>query len=175
LAIFLLLVAGCALGTAGPALADDTVQSTTPADGSTVPGPVTEVQINFAQLMSNEATKIVVTGADGTSFSTGPVTSQLDGTIVQSVKPLPPGAYKVSWTTGESLDESVGTEDLIHGEFGFTVAGASSQPAASGAGSGSGVNTWAIVGGIAGLVVVGLGIVVVARRRSRTGAPSAGA
>jgi methionine-rich copper-binding protein CopC len=171
----LLLVAGCALGTPAPALADDTVQSTTPADGSTVPGPVTEVQINFAQLMSSEATKVVVSGADGTSYSTGPVTSQLDGTIVQSVKPLQPGAYQVSWTTGESLDESVGTEDLIHGEFRFTVAGAaSSQPAASGSGSGSGIGKWAVIGGIAGSVVVGLAIFAVARRRSRTGARSTG-
>jgi methionine-rich copper-binding protein CopC len=167
LTIFLLLVAGCALGTAAPALADATVLESSPAAGASVLADIAQVSISFEQVVTTEASSVVVRGADGTDYSQGPAWVELDHNVWQDVRRLPPGAYRVSWATG------VITSDLTRGEFTFTVSSASVVATAPDVKAAStpgyqpgGTNEWIAIW-LIGLVPVALVVWRVVKRQKR--------
>jgi copper resistance protein C len=81
---------------AAPAAAHNTLTGSTPADDSTVTGPVTEVVLDFDQAVQTEFAQVAVLGADQTPYGSGePVV--VGRTVTQAVESLPDGRYDVSY------------------------------------------------------------------------------
>ncbi|WP_238005823.1 copper resistance protein CopC [Dactylosporangium sp. AC04546] len=173
---------------AQPAWAHAKLVKTDPADGATVGAPLAAVTFTFNEMVKQQFSTVVVTGADGVSYSDGAPKS-VDKTLTQPVKPLPNGAVRVAWRT-VSVDGHP-----IEGQFTFTNAAAaptsaapsSPPPSATTApagtvssaaptlaadpasdDSGSGGVVWLVLGGVA-VVLVLVGGVVWWRRRSVAG------
>jgi hypothetical protein len=70
-----------------------------PAAGSTVAQPPTEVSLWFTEALETKFSTIEVRDAQGRSVQAGPATLARDNTAQLRVplKPLPPGTYKVIW------------------------------------------------------------------------------
>ncbi|GAA2326085.1 copper resistance CopC family protein [Dactylosporangium salmoneum] len=167
---------------APPAFAHSTLLKTDPADGATVSAPPAAITLTFNENIKQQFSTIVVTGADGASYSDG-APHAVDKTLTQAVKPLPTGAVKVAWRTVSADGHP------IEGRFAFTNA-ASAPPAAAGAmtaaapteapsspqptavaepagDGGSSGWLWAVAGGVA-VVLLAAGALLW-RRRSGTG------
>jgi methionine-rich copper-binding protein CopC len=117
------------LAPARPAWAHAQLLKTDPANGATVAGPLTAVTLTFNELVKQQFSTIVVTGADGVSYSDGTPRS-VDKALTQPVKPLPGGAVRVAWRTVSADGHPV------EGQFTFTNAATpatteSAAPAAS--------------------------------------------
>ncbi len=108
-----LLTAGLLALGAGPAAAHNTLISTDPADGSTVPTAPDAVTLTFNEPAIALGTQIQVTGPDGSELAAGE--PQLADTSV--VQPLvddrPAGAYQVVWRVTSADGHP------IEGEFSF--------------------------------------------------------
>ncbi|WP_432993791.1 copper resistance CopC family protein [Dactylosporangium sp. CA-233914] len=182
-------VALIALLPAAPAWAHSKLIKTDPADGATVTTTLAAVTFTFNENVKQQFSTIVVTGADGVSYSDG-APHAVDKTLTQAVKPLPPGPVKVSWRT-------VSTDGHpIEGQFAFTNAAAAPSTAASSAAPAAAAGTsppaaappgtattaaadpaagdggssgllWAVAGGV--VLVLLAGSAVVWRRRSGPG------
>jgi methionine-rich copper-binding protein CopC len=160
-----LLFAGPA---ATPASADTELLQSVPAADSTVAGPVSEITISFTQPIRADLSRVVVTGTDGTTYGEGTLRLVLDINVEQKVRPLPPGAYRVSWTA------ATGPTNVARGEFRFTVASSTDQqPAAEATTTTSastyepgGTGEWGVLGAIA-LVPLILFAVTLRRRYKR--------
>ncbi|WP_327000223.1 copper resistance protein CopC [Dactylosporangium sp. NBC_01737] len=100
---------------AQPAWAHAKLVKSDPAGGATVSAPLTAVTFTFNEMVKQQFSTVVVTGADGASYSDGTPKS-VDKTLTQPVKPLPGGAIKVVWRT-VSVDGHP-----IEGQFTFTNA-----------------------------------------------------
>lgn len=109
---------------AAPAWAHAKLVSTDPATGATVAAPVATITLTFNEPVKQQFTTVVVTGADGASYSDGPARS-VDKQVLQTVKPLPSGAIRVTWKT-VSPDG-----DPIQGTFSFTNAAPAPTSAAA--------------------------------------------
>ncbi|WP_432838614.1 copper resistance CopC family protein [Dactylosporangium sp. CA-092794] len=168
---------------AAPAWAHATLLKTDPADGATVTAAPAAVTFTFNQNVKQQFSTIVVTGADGRSYSDGTPHS-VDTTLTQAVKPLPPGEVQVAWRTVSADGHP------IEGRFAFTNAAPAPSAAASTAAAvagparatsvaaatavagpaagddGSTELLWAVAGGV---VVVLLAGGMVLWRRSRPG------
>lgn len=96
LAVLLLAVAGL-LGVAAPAFAHTRLQSTDPADGTSLAAGPQRVVLTFNESLPAEFSAITVIGPDGTAYQTGPVTA--DGTTISTaVSPLgPAGRYEIGY------------------------------------------------------------------------------
>lgn len=103
------------LTTAQPAWAHARLLSTDPADGATVTTLVPAVTFTFSAPMREQFSTVVVTGADGTAYAEGKPRA-VDATLVQAVRPLPPGPVRVAWRA-VSADG-----DPVEGQFTFTNA-----------------------------------------------------
>jgi methionine-rich copper-binding protein CopC len=70
-----------------------------PAPGSTVSEAPKEVAIWFTEALEAKFSTIEVRDAKGTAMQAGPATAAPDNTaeLRVSVRPLPPGTYKVIW------------------------------------------------------------------------------
>ncbi len=116
-----LLAAGLALflATAGPraALAHAFPDHATPAVGGTVAQSPTAVKIWFTQKLEPSFSGMEVLDAKGTRVDNGDakVDAQDSSLLQVSLKPLPPGTYKVVWRV-----VSVDTH-ATNGDFTFTV------------------------------------------------------
>jgi len=109
---------------AAPAWAHAKLVSTDPAANATVATAVTTITLTFNEPVKQQFTTVVVTGADGVSYSDGSARS-VDKQVLQAVKPLPSGAVKVTW-------KSVSPDgDPIQGSFAFTNAAAPPTSAAA--------------------------------------------
>ncbi|GAA0727301.1 copper resistance protein CopC [Dactylosporangium roseum] len=169
------------LAPAQPASAHARLVNSDPANGATVTTPLTAVTFTFNEMVKQQFSTVVVTGADGVSYSDGTPKS-VDKTLTQAVKPLPSGAVKVAWRTVS------GDGHPIEGQFTFTNAApaptgavpATSAPAAvassaqavvadqaSGEAGSNGL-LWAVLGGVA-VVLALAGGAVWWRRRSTSG------
>jgi LPXTG-motif cell wall-anchored protein len=84
-----------------------------PAGGVTVSAPLTAVTLTFSEMVKQQFSTVVVTGADGVSYSDGTPRS-VDKTLTQQVKPLPAGTVRVAWRTAS------GDGHPIEGQFTFT-------------------------------------------------------
>ncbi|MET7421224.1 copper resistance CopC family protein [Dactylosporangium sp. NPDC005555] len=168
--------------TPAPAWAHTTLVKTDPAKGATVTAPLTAVTLTFTEMVKQQFSTIVVTGADGVSYSDG-MPKSVDKTLSQPVKALPPGLVTVVWRT------AAGDGHPLEGQFTFTNAApapppspsaspspspspaassaaaptAAADPVSDGSGSGAGL-WWAALGGLAVLLVLG-GVVLRTRRR----------
>jgi methionine-rich copper-binding protein CopC len=100
---------------ATPAWAHAKLLRTSPAEAAQVADPVTAVTLTFNEMVRQRSTTVAVTGADGTSYSDG-AARVVDHDVIQAVRPLPAGTYRVVWKT-VSADG-----DPTQGQFGFTMA-----------------------------------------------------
>lgn len=119
LAVLLLLLAGLLL-TAVRADAHNALQSTDPADGSTVATPPTHVTLTFDQPAQALGTEIVVLGPDGSTVSTG-TPELVDSTVAQALATdLPAGAYTVQWRVTSADGHPLSGELTFTAEAGTT-------------------------------------------------------
>ncbi|MCU6480564.1 copper resistance protein CopC [Arthrobacter sp. A2-55] len=162
------------LGGSGAAQAHDSLEATSPADGSSVATAPHVVTLTMSNTPAAIGAEVKVLDASGTNWSEGAV-SVLDNVATQAVKPgAPAGKYTVQWRLVSSDSHPV------EGQFTFTakaaaagsaaVAGpaesiqAPSAAAAQAAPDGGGV-PWSVFGLMGVLVVVVVAMVVVARKR----------
>ncbi|NUR82591.1 MAG: copper resistance protein CopC [Nonomuraea sp.] len=122
-ALTAILAALFVLGTATPALAHDSLKSSSPAKGATVEA-LDEVTLEFSARVRMPF--VIVRGAGDAAFHEGK--PEADGAVVrQAVKgPLPDGAYTIAYRVVSSDGHP------IEGEIPFTVKGAKTpSPSAS--------------------------------------------
>ena len=111
----ILAAAGFALS-AGPAAAHAFLKTATPAVGSTVRSPPTQVVIDFTEGVEPSFSTITVQDASGAPVQTGDAHLQGGDThLVVGLKPLQAGTYKVIWHA-----TAVDTHKT-EGSFTFTV------------------------------------------------------
>ena len=81
------------------ALAHARLDHASPAVGSTVTQPPTEVSLWFTEALEAKFSTIEVRDAQGRSMRAGPATVARENTaqLRLQLKPLPPGTYKVIW------------------------------------------------------------------------------
>lgn len=166
---------------AQPAWAHAKLVKTDPASGATVAAPLTAVTFTFNEMVKQQFSTVVVTGADGVSYSDGTPKS-VDKTLTQPVKPLPAGAVRVVWRTVS------GDGHPLEGQFTFTnaapaptsaapssAAPSSAAPASSDAATlavdptrnvddGDGGLLWVILGAVAVVLILAGGAVWWRRR-----------
>ncbi|MGI5240716.1 copper resistance CopC family protein [Dactylosporangium sp. CA-139066] len=109
---------------AQPAFAHSQLVKTDPAANATVSTPVTAVTLTFNEMVKQQFSTVVVTGADGVSYSEGTPRS-VDRNLTQAVKALPTGKVMVAWRVVSADGHPV------EGQFAFMYA----VPAPSGAAS----------------------------------------
>ncbi len=110
------LAAGCAL-LASPAFAHAFLKTASPAVGSTVSQPPSQVLINFTEAVEPRFSTITVQTAQGAQVQTGkPHLVGGDAHLAVALKPLQPGTYTVIWHA--TATDTHKTE----GKFTFTVA-----------------------------------------------------
>jgi copper resistance protein C len=82
---------------AAPASAHARLESSIPADGSSVASAPDTVSLTFSDDVQAEFASITLVGPDGTNYQTGDL-SATGGTVTTSVKPLgPAGAYTIGY------------------------------------------------------------------------------
>jgi methionine-rich copper-binding protein CopC len=105
-----------------PAWAHARLLATSPANGAQVTGPVTEVTLTFNEMVRQRSTTVAVVGADGTSYGDG-AARVVDHNVIQAVRALPAGTYRVAWQTVSADGDPEGDQ------FGFTIVGPPSPAA----------------------------------------------
>jgi methionine-rich copper-binding protein CopC len=146
----------------GPAAAHAKLESITPADGSTMAAPPTEVVLTFNEPVGSTGAQVVVRSPSGTDVSTGEL-KVVDNTVTQPVGAMiEAGKYRVD----ARITSADGHPITVSASFTVTHAGhAPVQPTSSGTPDEGGANVVAIVGAfLVMLVVVALAIVIVRRR-----------
>lgn len=119
----LLVLAAAVLGLAGPAAAHDAAESSSPAQGASVPAPPEQVSVTFNNTPLGIGASFSVKDASGTEWADGQV-QIVDNVASQKLRPgAPAGAYTVSWRVVSSDSHP------IEGTFGFTAAGAAAGSA----------------------------------------------
>lgn len=109
---------GAALLGAGPASAHDSLESTSPAAGATVPAPPGTVSLTLSERPLALGTQIKVNDAAGTNWSDGAV-QIVDNVASQKLKAgAPAGPYTVQWRVASSDGHP------IEGTFTFTASAA---------------------------------------------------
>ncbi|QDG90931.1 copper resistance protein CopC [Pseudarthrobacter sp. NIBRBAC000502770] len=150
-----------------PAQAHDALESSNPANGSTVSAMPAKVELTFDHTPIAINSIVRVEDATGADQADGPV-QIVDNQVSQPVKPgAPQGKYTVVWRVVSSDGHP------IEGTFTFTAGGPNSAPpgapAASAASADPGVPGPLVVAGTVGAVLV-IGLVVaglLVRRRLR--------
>ena len=103
----------------GPALAHDTIESSSPADGATVSAGVVPIELNFAEAVmqtpDGSGTEISVTDSEGNEYADACVDSIEGGMIMDSVDLDKAGEYTVNWRTVSEDGHPV------EGAFSFTL------------------------------------------------------
>jgi len=153
------------LASSAPAQAHDSLESSTPADGSTVSAMPAKIELTFDHTPIAINSIVRVEDATGTDQADGPV-QILDNQVSQPVKPgAPEGKYTVVWRVVSSDGHP------IEGTFTFTAGGPNTAPAAAtpaAAASSRLPGQLVVVGIIAAVLVIGLVVAgVVIRRRLR--------
>ncbi len=149
------------LGTGAPAWAHTQVQRAVPSPGERVSGTVDHVELTFLDPVDPSVT-IEVTGEDGRTVSgLRPVALSPDRrqATVRFDALGAPGAYVVAYRFAGA------DGDVQRQSYQFTYLASSAGPDADTGGG----NTAALVGGVAVVLVLGLGAVVALRRRPRSG------
>ena len=152
---------------AEPAWAHSQLVSMSPADGSTVSTPPTQVLLTFDENIQDIGAAVVVTGPDGTRVDQGPPVI-VDATATEALAPLIlRGHYTVSYrvvsTDGHPMTQTLGF-DLSTGQQAAPPATpASGSPPAATPGS---VRP-AVLGVVAAFAALGLVVTLAVRSRAR--------
>ncbi len=87
--------------TAAAAFAHAKLQTSTPADGTTVIAAPTELRLTYNEPVEVSMSTVKITGAGDTVVATDKVTADpsSDKTLVQPLPRLAPGDYRVQWNT----------------------------------------------------------------------------
>ncbi len=118
-----LVFAAAVLGLAGPAAAHDAAESSSPAQGASVPAPPEQVSVTFSNKPLGIGASFSVKDASGTEWADGQV-QIVDNVASQKLRPGgPAGAYTVSWRVVSSDSHP------IEGTFGFIAAAAAAGTA----------------------------------------------
>lgn len=144
---------------AAAAQAHDVLESTDPADGSTVRTVPTKIGLTFDHTPIAMGSVVRVEDATGADQADGPV-SIVDNHVTQAVKTdAPEGKYKVVWRVVSSDGHP------IEGTFTFAADAASTPgtatPAAAPAPAGAGIQTGLITAGVVAAILI-LALVVAA-------------
>jgi copper resistance protein C len=116
------LLAAALLALAAPAsvLGHAELDTMTPANGSTVTTPPTEIVATFTEALDPAKSSLVVVNGSGAQIATGGAVAPDDTKKMTLALPsLEPGTYQVRWTSTSALDG-----DLDRGTTGFTYASA---------------------------------------------------
>lgn len=113
-----LFVAAGALGLAGPAAAHDAAESSSPADGASLPAPPEQVSVTFNNNPLGIGAAFSIKDAAGTEWADGAVEIVDNVASQKLLAGAPAGAYTVSWRVVSSDSHP------IEGTFGFTAEGA---------------------------------------------------
>ncbi|WP_170323781.1 copper resistance CopC family protein [Cryptosporangium phraense] len=161
LLVIVIAVAGTLLGIS-PARAHSDVTGSTPAASSTVTVAPTEVTLTFTGPIRGQFSTVVVTGPGGARFGTGAARA-VDRTLHQAVRPLVGGEYTVAWRVVS------GDGHPLQGVFRFTadLPGAPAAPPAAAPSEPDDGTGLFLAAAVAGLLVVGIGIVALARTRRK--------
>ncbi|WP_045732790.1 copper resistance protein CopC [Pseudarthrobacter chlorophenolicus] len=125
-------VLAASLGVAGPAAAHDAAESSSPAQGASVPTPPGKVSVTFNNKPLGIGASISVKDAAGAEWADGAV-EIVDNVASQKLRPGgPAGAYTVAWRVVSSDSHP------IEGTFTFTAAAAAEG---TGAATGGAVTT----------------------------------
>jgi methionine-rich copper-binding protein CopC len=92
------------------------LQSWPQADSTVTEGSINEIRLSFAGTVDVDLSSAIVRGSDGTTYNDGDLQVALDINLVQQVRPLPVGQYRVKWIA------ATGAGEPAQGEFRFTVA-----------------------------------------------------
>ena len=118
-----LVLAAAVLGLAGPAAAHDAAESSSPAQGASLPAPPEQVSVAFNNTPLGIGASFSIKDASGTEWADGQVRI-VDNMASQKLRPgAPAGAYTVSWRVVSSDSHP------IEGTFGFTAAAAAAGTA----------------------------------------------
>ncbi|MGZ4610361.1 MAG: copper resistance CopC family protein [Actinomycetes bacterium] len=173
----LLALLGCGVLGASPASAHASLVRASPADGSTVTSAPTEVTLTFDEALGASPAVIVVTDASGRRVSTGAtvvrgsvistaVRITTGGTFTVAFRAVSDDGHPVADRTTFRVAGAVASSPAASAPAGSppatTAAGAAQQ--AGGAGS-SGTHTWLIVGGAAAVLLAGVALLTLGRRR----------
>ncbi|WP_461173757.1 copper resistance protein CopC [Arthrobacter sp. Z1-9] len=110
--------AAAVLGPAGPAAAHDAAESSSPAQGATVPVPPEQVSVTFSNNPLGIGSSFSVKDASGAEWAEGPV-DIVDNVASQKLKAgAPAGQYTVAWRAVSSDSHP------IEGTFTFTASSA---------------------------------------------------
>jgi methionine-rich copper-binding protein CopC len=157
------LVAVAFLVIAGPSVvaAHAELESSSPADGATVPSPFTgPIGMTFSAALA-DGSRADLVGPDGTVLASASVDGPGATMTIELDAPLPAGSYEVKWV---SVAEDT---DLERGTFSFTVTTAASPSGSPAAGDASG-SADVVLPIVVALIVVGAGAVFLLGRRNRT-------
>lgn len=169
------------LGGSTAALAHDSLEATSPADGSTVATAPDKVTLTMSNTPAAIGSQINVVDSTGKNWSDGPV-QVLDNVVTQPMQPgAPAGKFTVQWRLVSS------DTHVIEGDFTFTATAANGgesvigNTAAATAGTAQQLQAtdqpqgaltasldgvpWSVVGLVAVLAVVIVAMIIVARRR----------
>ncbi len=115
---------------AAPALAHTDLDSTTPADGATVEGPVDEVRLTFTLPVTQLGDGVSIEGPDGQIPVD--VSSADDGVVwlAVPVEPMPSGTYTGEWTVAAQDGHPLSGEFTFDVEAGSAGTSSSAQGAA---------------------------------------------
>ena len=169
--LLVLAVAASTLALATPAQAHDVLESSNPADGSSVTAVPAQITLTFDHTPMGLGSVVHVQDANGTDQADGAVTI-VDNQATQAVKAgAPAGKYTVTWRVASSDGHP------IEGTFTFTAGAANaagtpsaSAAAASAAATADGSGNGALVaGGVGAVLVIALVVVaVLVRKRLRS-------
>ncbi|ACL38601.1 copper resistance protein CopC [Pseudarthrobacter chlorophenolicus A6] len=124
-------VLAASLGVAGPAAAHDAAESSSPAQGGSVPAPPAKVSVTFNNKPLGLGASISVKDAAGAEWADGAV-EIVDNVASQKLRPGgPAGAYTVAWRVVSSDSHP------IEGTFTFTAAAAAEGAGAAATGGAS--------------------------------------
>ena len=82
---------------AGPAFPHAFVDTSVPADRSTVREAPREVTVRFTESVELEFSRITVKSGGGETVSTGPIRQPSGNTLTVGLKTLGPGSYTIEW------------------------------------------------------------------------------
>ncbi|UTT68764.1 copper resistance protein CopC [Arthrobacter sp. DNA4] len=152
------------LVSSAPAQAHDALESSNPANGSTVSAMPAKIELTFDHTPIAINSIVRVEDASGTDQADGPV-QIVDNQVSQAVKPgAPQGKYKVVWRVVSSDGHP------IEGTFTFTAGGPNAAPAAAPTANATAADTGlpaqlVVVGVVAAVLVFGLVVAGILIRR----------
>ncbi|UJW35635.1 copper resistance protein CopC [Saccharothrix sp. AJ9571] len=183
-AVSLFLTALALLATAGPAGAHTKLESSDPAQGASLEAAPTQITLRFSELVKVETSKVTVTGPSASEWKVGALAAK-GPMLTVPVEPVgPAGEYAVNYevTSADGHSVSGTTRFTLTKEAAPAGAAPSSAPAVPNtptttvptesadpqpqAAEDTSMPVWPWIVGAAVLLAIGIGAVLVRRRRT---------